>query len=280
MHLFLSPHPDDVVLSCGGYIHRLIAGGDTVVVLTLMAQDAPATILDYDFIQELHRRWDMGHAPYALRRREDKAALASLGVEDVRFGSWHDAIYRTSTDGQLLYINVDGIFGEIHPQDSLGDAVLDFAGYPQVTNIYVPLGAGNHVDHRLVRDAALRGRPNHLKLWFYEEYPYSAETAEILYTHSGDAERAFGQNAIELAKHQIEGVLTKHTIGFNEDDMVAKVGAIENYQSQLSSFWDSVEAMQQSVVHHARVVGESAGRDYGERLWLLDSNLHKSEEIA
>ena len=42
VHLFISPHLDDVVLSCGGYIHRLTTSGEKVVIVTVIAADVPA----------------------------------------------------------------------------------------------------------------------------------------------------------------------------------------------------------------------------------------------
>ena len=42
VHLFISPHLDDVVLSCGGYIHRLTTSGEKVVIVTVITADVPA----------------------------------------------------------------------------------------------------------------------------------------------------------------------------------------------------------------------------------------------
>ncbi len=56
MHLFLSPHPDDAVLSCGGLIHQLTQKGEPVTILTVMAGDPPDPLPDTPLVRELHQR--------------------------------------------------------------------------------------------------------------------------------------------------------------------------------------------------------------------------------
>jgi LmbE family N-acetylglucosaminyl deacetylase len=35
--IFLSPHPDDAVLSCGGWINQLVENGERPIVMTTLA---------------------------------------------------------------------------------------------------------------------------------------------------------------------------------------------------------------------------------------------------
>ncbi len=37
--IFLSPHPDDAVLSCGGWIYQLAQDGERPIVITLFGGD-------------------------------------------------------------------------------------------------------------------------------------------------------------------------------------------------------------------------------------------------
>src|SRR5437764_2009359 len=95
-HLFLSPHLDDAVLSCGGTIADLVAGGEDVSALTFFAgQGVPPFA---PLATELHACWGSPPDVVKLRRAEDVAALARLGAsalhEDVP-----DAIYRRDQDG-------------------------------------------------------------------------------------------------------------------------------------------------------------------------------------
>ena len=40
--IFLSPHPDDAVLSCGGWIYQLAQDGERPIVITIFGGDRPA----------------------------------------------------------------------------------------------------------------------------------------------------------------------------------------------------------------------------------------------
>lgn len=260
MHLFLSPHPDDAVLSCGSTIYDLVQGGESVVVWTLMAADVPISLPDNPLVQAIHQRWQAGTNPSHLRRDEDRAALQTLGVHDSRFGEWLDCIYRTDEAGHALYTSDDAIFGPIHPDDPVHTA--PFLLPTGVQALYIPLGAGNHVDHRLVRDKALANLPDGVTVYAYEEYPYSAPTDEVYHSHSGTQERLFGSRAIQAALEQIQLSTTLQNYQLSENALSAKIAAIACYHSQLSTFWHDHDEMAQRVRAYATEVGE--------RLWLIE----------
>ena len=76
-------------------IHRQVAGGGRVVVVTFCTGDPPSGPLS-EFAQELHERWHpQSRQPaaemVATRRREDLAAVEALGAQavhlDVRGGA-------------------------------------------------------------------------------------------------------------------------------------------------------------------------------------------------
>ena len=77
--IYLSPHLDDAVLSCGGRISQQTARGEKVLVVTVCAGDPPPAPLS-EFAQALHIRWALPFHPVAARRDEDEAALAVLGA--------------------------------------------------------------------------------------------------------------------------------------------------------------------------------------------------------
>src|SRR6188768_1919918 len=133
-HLILSPHPDDAVLSCGGMMHALAQRGETVEVLTLMAGDAPPSLPYSPIVEEVHARWGLGANPFPARRDEDREAIESLGAH-VIFWKWRDDIYRTDTSGNLLYPDVNAIFGDIHPHDSLPNDELPLGD--DFTTLYI-----------------------------------------------------------------------------------------------------------------------------------------------
>jgi len=253
MHVFISPHLDDAVLSCGGLIHQLVARGENVEILTIFAGDPPHPLPDTLLIRDLHQRWAVGENPYRARRQEDHAAAAVLGVA-VRHLGLPDCPYRTATDGTALYTVNTALFGAVHPADPALHLQIDLA--PTTQLVYAPLGAGGHVDHQIVTQL-LRDRAD----FFYEEYPYSSD--------GGEAGRWYrvpqtGSNAVQNALAAFDDRLAPVLISLQEDDLTAKTTAIACYQSQLNTFWADIADMQQRVRHYAAAVNPTAP---AERLW-------------
>ena len=221
-HLFLSPHYDDAVYSCGGTIHQLTQQGQQVIIFTLMAGSPPDPMPDTPIVQDVHKRWQAGADPVQVRRAEDQQAATLLGARTL-YNELPDCIYRTS--GTMpLYPTVESIFGHIHIDD---DAVLRLRGlglaFDGLTALYAPLGVGHHVDHQIVRDWALglkRATPE-LKLLLYADYPYTRDPSAL------DAALAYYHPT----------PLQAQPITLSEADLQAKIAAMQAYQTQLSTFW-------------------------------------------
>jgi LmbE family N-acetylglucosaminyl deacetylase len=251
-HLFLSPHMDDAVLSCGGLIYQLTHAGEAVIVVSVMAGNVPPDVVISPFIEEHFRRWELWPDPVPERKTEDTQAVRSLGA-DVRFGDVPDALYRTDGQGVSMYPDLATLFGEIDPRDPVLEQMHKITDWldPAAT-VYAPLGAGHHVDHQLVRNAVirwLRAQPE-VAVFLYEEYPYSAESAEAVQA----ACHALGELTVPVV-HHMSGLALE-----------AKIRAIACYRSQISTFWDDVLVMGESVWKYAYQVGQ--GR-CAERLWRL-----------
>ncbi|MCP4656359.1 MAG: PIG-L family deacetylase [bacterium] len=153
--LYLSPHLDDVVLSCSARLLAEVAAGQRVRVVTVMSAGGGRPEAE---------------GVYARRREEDRQALGSLGAKaewlDLPDAPWRRSYYRT-------FRTIT--FGE-HPQDrAFAAEVAERIGelwrrfLPQ--RIYLPLGVGSHVDHRWVH-RAWRRLPNEALVFFYEDRPY------------------------------------------------------------------------------------------------------------
>ncbi len=255
MHLFLSPHLDDAVFSCGATIRRLTANRQSVLIVSVTAGDPPDPLPDNDAVRELHGRWAVGTNPSLARRSEDINAARLVGAT-VYHLPFHDCIYRTDKDGKPLYRHAD-LFGSVHPEDQLLDGLLDTSLPAQVTEsadvtLYIPLGVGGHVDHQITRDwgLALKEKYPAWKVRFYEEYPYSGDEMAT--------ERAlefFMWNDIRLDS-QIFWV--------SETEVDAKIQAIACYNSQISTFWKSENemaiAIRQAMLRAGRTV-------LAERYW-------------
>jgi len=97
LHIYLAPHLDDAVFSCGGLMARQAANDEGVTVVTVCAGDTPVGELTA-FAVELHRRWGGAGSPIAARRAEDRMACGRLGASAVHL-EVPDAVYRRSHVG-------------------------------------------------------------------------------------------------------------------------------------------------------------------------------------
>lgn len=145
---YLSPHPDDVALSCGGSLLLDVAAGEAVTLVAVFdpAEDA------------------------ARRAQEDRAACARLGCARAAL-ELPEAPARPELRGRLdlfqpLSVPHLGILNEVTSR------LMRLI--PPGSTVVAPLGVGGHVDHRLVQAAAQAlGEDRPLQLWFYEDQPYS-----------------------------------------------------------------------------------------------------------
>lgn len=165
--LFLSPHLDDVAFSCGGLMAQLADGGWRSVMATAFT----ATVLPVTGFA-LTCQLDKGLGPeidyMALRRDEDRAAAAILGVSDLRWLGLPEAPHRG-------YGAAPELFGAIRPDDDiwrpLAKRIAALLDEMQPDLVLAPQGLGSHVDHRQMIRAVLHIAPRHLA--FYRDTPYA-----------------------------------------------------------------------------------------------------------
>lgn len=225
-HLYLSPHLDDAVFSCGGLMALQDAAGEAVSVMTLFAGDPPDWSIS-PLAAQLHARWGKPGPPIAVRRAEDRVACGRLGSSVIHLG-FPDAIYRKDESGQPLYASDEALFGPVAPQEaSLVEALEAALREAQIgrATVYCPMGIGGHVDHRLTRRAAERLK---VPLTYYREFPYAARGGEI-----------------PLEMSPPEG--KKHIVALSEEALQAWVQAAAEYRTQLSTFWDEAQAMAEEL---------------------------------
>jgi LmbE family N-acetylglucosaminyl deacetylase len=251
-HIYLSPHLDDAVLSCGGRIGQQAAAGGRVLVVTLCAGDVPPGPLS-DFAQSLHDRWELPRTAPEMRREEDRAALAALGAEALHW-PLPDCIYRRANaadGGEALYTSEESLFGPLHPLEwwLSGDVAEELAEAIPLqleTEVYVPIGIGSHVDHQLVWRVADDWVGAHARVLYYEDYPYSEDPDEVTKWVEG---RGWSPQLAWLS----------------EADLERKAQAIACYRSQLSTFWPDEVAMRAALREHTAQAG-GEGR-LAERVW-------------
>ena len=177
VYFFVSPHLDDVVLSCGGYIRHLTEAGEHVVIATVVTADVPAGMPLTSEMRRRHNLWRLGNSPFAARREEDIAASAVLGAQHMHLDLL-DAIYRRDSNGKPLYTK-NIVHTPVHPDDlenyipvlceKLKRALSTLGGME--IRIFCPLAIGEHVDHIIVR-AAVESVCNSQNLIYFEDFPY------------------------------------------------------------------------------------------------------------
>jgi LmbE family N-acetylglucosaminyl deacetylase len=238
--IYLSPHLDDAVFSCGGIIWEQVTKGNNVEVWTVFSGDPPVGELS-PFAYELHKRWGNNVNPYAIRREEDRNACSFLGVADNHLG-FAECIYRNNPDtGEpLIKTDVDLFKSEKIIEEALISEIrrnLLFLTNPDDV-IIVPLSVGNHVDHKLVRAAASEIP---LKRKFYPDFPYAVlpgiQLGEFL---AGEPKPLY----FNISKKGISNWIQ----------------AISFYQSQLDSFWKNKRSLEDAVMSYAK-------SEFGCALW-------------
>lgn len=243
--VFLSPHLDDAVYSCGGLIHELVTKGFSVEVWTIFTADPPEGNLS-TFAQSLHARWKEKSNPSWIRREEDKHALDLLGAA-CRHLSYPDCIYRRNAQTNEPIITKDE---DLFSKDYVIENNLILNLYKELqlrlplnADIVCPLSMGGHVDHRVTRMAAEQLKRS---LWFYADYPYAAKDPSSVNDFLPDHAEAEVQE-------------------FSPAGIDAWLKAIACYPSQTSSFWNSLDEMDQSVRVYASL-------PIGRTLWFHKIN--------
>jgi LmbE family N-acetylglucosaminyl deacetylase len=255
--VYLSPHLDDAVLSCGGAIHQQTAAGQAVLVITIFAgQPATTDLSPFALVQQHY--WGNPPQPLALRRAEDAAALAYLNSE-VAHLDYLDCVYRTSPDGRWLYTNEEALWAEVDPADPMiqeetggliGHLVELLPEREQVT-ICAPLSAGHHVDHQIVHSAARKLSGMEYRVIFYEDYPYAAKPGEPEATLTAIGGEAWHVESLPLSVA----------------DVTAKVFALGYYRSQMSILFGGAETMPNRL--WAFATSRSADVCLAERIWHI-----------
>lgn len=240
--IYLSPHPDDAALSCGGLIWEQSNSGDQVSIWTICAGDPPDEPLS-PFAETLHRRWGIREPSGAARRLEDLQSCAILGAAARHF-LIPDCIYRRSPrTNEVLYGSEEAIFNPIHPDEA--ELVSRLAGWisgahQNGARVVAPLALGGHVDHRLVRAAA---EESGVALGYYADYPYVLKEADIGH--------ALPRPGISAKAYPV-----------SDAGLAAWVSSVAAHASQISTFWPDLIAMGKSVEQYCH------DQD-GVRLWWI-----------
>ncbi len=278
-HVFLSPHLDDVPLSCGGTLAYLVEDQANIKVITIFAGIPSPTDPVSDFANYQHQMWGNPQQAYYARRAEDMAALAYFGLKPIWL-DFFDCIYRGQPDeGEWYYNSDEDIFGFIHPAelDTVGPIVERIAAIirseeePGETTVYAPLTVGNHVDHQLTFLAGLHLLRRGHKIYFYEEYPYVDRDPAFLAKALNETTPALLHRTTDFMNKFIPSppklVWQSMIKSFPPSALELKIKAIAAYKTQLEVLFGGEETMVQRVTEYAYRVGQG---EPGERFWFLN----------
>ncbi len=177
--VLLSPHRDDAAFSASFLLLAAAAAHLPSTLLNLFTRSAYAPFAPAPLSRE---------ATTALRLSEDQALLRAVGPSL----ALHDL---DLLDAPLrLGIADDQVLNNPLPPPELAAEISRTAAalpsIPESALLALPLSLGNHIDHRVARDAALRVHPPG-RLAFYQDLPYACrlspealaqETASLLAT--------------------------------------------------------------------------------------------------
>ena len=237
-YIFLSPHFDDIALSCGGLVWSLTQQGNTVEIWTIMG-GLPTFQAFSPFAQGMHKEWGLPPGEIVQNRRtEDRTACQLIGAQPRHF-DWQDAIYRKDPITGLPTVNNnEELFGK-SPELALVHQIkeLILKEIPDGTKLILPISLGNHIDHRAVRQA---GDLSERVDFYYADYPYILMAFKNLYS---------GEEHWQQEPHQ-----------FTEGALEIWQEAVLCYTSQLSMFWRDEQETQLALRNYF------AGG--GGRLWV------------
>jgi LmbE family N-acetylglucosaminyl deacetylase len=245
-HVYIAPHLDDAVLSCGGQIAQHTAAGTRVLVVTICAGSPAAGASLTPYAEHLERTYGLGVDPTAGRREEDARALAILGCDGLHLDQL-DAPYRLAAYGARA-----AVFDQPVPDDPLGPATVQILGrlraQQEEARLYLPLGVGSHVDHLVVCAAGFSLHEQGGNVVWYEDAPYAVEPELV-------------GRRLEMLPDPFEPAVVE--IG---PMIERKLQAIAAYRSQVGKLFKE-RPMEQVMTGYASTIAGPEGQ-FGERLWL------------
>ena len=255
--IFISPHFDDVVLSCGGALAHLAQRQAEAILVTVFTAEASDDLVLSPAARQVHLAWGEKDNPYEMRRQEDKATVDYLGIEH-RWLDFLDAVYR---DPDLKFNEV--LSPAYDPRSDpcfevIRDAFLQLINEHPGAVVFAPLGLGYHRDHLLVFEALEAVK--HLasagcQVYYYEDYPYVV--------------RADLQSRLA----QLDWEAESHSVDISET-LQDRIDLIKMHASQMNSLFGGPEGVAEQVTDYATRLG-TQGRPR-ERFWSARTALRQN----
>ncbi len=241
--LYISPHLDDAVLSCGAQIADKINAGKSVLNVSLFTANEP-DVPPSEFARKFHSWLGLDGNIVDARRKEDIESCRILKADHFHAGL-SEALYRLdSANGKPYYNDVKELFDVPAQRDLqvLTEIEHVLKSLPTYSEIYIPLGVGGHVDHQLVRRAAENIFPSD-GTYYYEDYPYVSKWGAL-------------RKILKPRRRWIP-----HHKPCSSESVNIKIQATAAHKSQIKMLFGSSDRM------HRQILSFYKKRSNGERVW-------------
>ncbi|HEY9681604.1 MAG TPA: PIG-L family deacetylase [Oculatellaceae cyanobacterium] len=287
--LFLSPHFDDVVLSCAARLIRERKAGRTILIATLFSEADRTEMVSNE-----------------VRKKEDNEAMKIFGTDHIWLG-FTDAPWRS-----LSYSNFSKLVsvpapGDFEFQAAVAAGVRRLWDKIRPAKVFLPLAVGEHIDHRLTYQSRHILQPENC-IEFYEDRPYCflngivearLALAGARIRHAGFHHRlphdlkVLGQMirdfenvtifknalnnprvrffwALEMARRlkntDVDGpTLESHLITADDDELNTIIAGVAAYRSQIGGLYGDMQNFQNESNEYMRKLNTTA--PYTERFW-------------
>lgn len=229
-NVFISPHPDDAIWSCGGRISSLLQAKEPVLLITVFT--ARQVVVQHN------ERW-RSIANSDIRLKENQKAIEFLNLENINL-DYLDAALRLKEE-RYLYKDSNSLFLNMHEDDkllieSIANSLVKILKPGDVVN--VPLANGNHIDHLIVKEAAKK--IGSTCLISYEDFPYSITESR----------------PIGLKPHWFSV------------DIEVWIQAGLYYRSQIFYLFKNATNFKKELYAYAQLRGSEVNKDFAERCWI------------
>ncbi|NOK37268.1 PIG-L family deacetylase [Corallococcus exercitus] len=245
--LFVSPHLDDVAFSCGGTLAALKAKGWTVALATVFTRSVPEP---KGFALQCQTSKGLGpDVDYmALRRKEDRAFAACMGVDHVTWGDLEEAPHRG-------YGSPEALFQPPRPDDVIEAKVAaclkPVLGELKPDRIFVPQALGSHVDHvQVVRAVKALGLPAD-RVLYYRDTPYAVRQP-----------KACPDAAVPQGLRPLAVDITEH--------LAKKVEGCVRYGTQLAFQFGGVDGLARTLTAFHRMEAQARGQQGAAEVFLAE----------
>lgn len=173
--VFLSPHLDDAVFSCGLLLAKLRKLNKKVKVITIFSDctSSPKTPQSKLFLEQCG--FVNGKKLFAERRLEDQLASKTLGFTPVHL-NFIDAAWRLNDKNKPVYRSSDIQFSgkvsayDTHLKPKIINKLKNVINPTEKCVVFAPFGEGGHVDHVLVRNIASEMFSG---VFLWSDFPYN-----------------------------------------------------------------------------------------------------------